>query len=326
MAISLVNKHYGHVGILMGGYSSEREISLKSGKAVSDALVGCGLNVSPIDITEKDHKKIEEQIKASRLEVAFITLHGKLGEDGTIQSILEGLNIAYTGSGVEASQLALNKAKAQVVFRQNRLPVAPHQILNQDDILDFSRSSSELGLPLVIKPASEGSSIGVSIISKEEEWNPALEKAFSYSSQVLVEQFIKGREVTVSLIGHEALPIVEIKTKAGFFDYSAKYQSPETEYIVPAQLDPQKAKEIQDIAVQAFDVLGCQDFGRVDLMLDEGLKPYILEVNTIPGFTQTSLLPKAAKCKGYSFTDLCIKLLDLAYGKKKTSRRSPLGH
>jgi D-alanine-D-alanine ligase len=311
----------GHVGVLMGGYSSEREISLKSGKAVNDSLVGYGLNVTAIDIVDQEEDKIAAAIKKSKIDVAFITLHGKLGEDGTIQSILERLNIPYTGSGVEASQLALNKAKAQVVFRQNGLPVAPHSILTKENISDFYQTSSELGLPLVVKPACEGSSIGVTIVHKEEEWMAALEKAFSFGPQVLVEQFIQGREVTVSLLGHEALPIIEIRPKDGFFDFDAKYQSQVTEYIVPAELAPEKAKEIQQIALKAFDVLGCQDFGRVDLMLDEKLKPYILEVNTIPGFTQTSLLPKAAKQKGYSFSDLCLKLLSLAYGKKKTGQR-----
>ncbi len=308
---------FGHIGILMGGYSSEREISLKSGQAVLEALKKTNCRVTPLDITMKDEREIEKFIKDSGIDVAFIALHGKLGEDGVIQSILERLDIPYTGSGVEASQRAINKIKTQLLLKENKIPVAPHVICSSKDTIDPKHLVKEIGLPLVVKPASEGSSIGITIVQTEKDIAPALKIAFEYGDSVLIEGFIQGRELTVGILDNKFLPIIEIRPQAQFFDFKAKYKSGTTEYIIPAQLPDAVAKSIGETALYAHQVLGCRDFSRIDVMLDKNNKPYILEINTIPGFTSVSLLPKAAKQAGLEFPQLCLKLIELAYEKKK---------
>ncbi len=319
--------HFGHVGVLMGGYSSEREISLKSGQAIYEALSnGAGLNVTAIDIIDRDESKIGETLRRHRLDMAFIALHGELGEDGTIQSILEKLNIAYTGSNTQASRLAISKASTQKLLKQNGLRVPSYTIANKKHKVGFNDVSKLLGaLPWVVKPSSEGSSIGVALVNQEKEFEAALENAFGYGDEVIIESYIKGREMTVGILGEEALPIIEICAKQSFFNFNAKYQSTETQYIVPAEIPAAMAREICEMALKAFHVLGCSDMARVDFMLDEQLNPFILEVNTIPGFTSTSLLPKAAKQRGYTFSGLCLKILELSYGKKKAGHGTAVG-
>lgn len=316
--MSVNTEKFGRVGILMGGYSSEREISLKSGKAIFEALKTEGLNVIALDITENDEEKIAAQIKEANLDVAFIALHGRLGEDGAIQTILEKLNIPYPGSGPQASRIALNKILAQNLFKKNNMSVAPYVSLNKNKIFNLKDIADQLkSFPLVVKPACEGSSIGIKLVDDINELGVAVKAAFEFGDEVLIEKFIKGRELTVGILDEAPLPVIEIRAKNAFFDFSAKYQSGTTQYIIPARLDEKKTRVIQDMALKAHNVLGCLDFSRVDVMLSQEGTPYVLEVNTIPGFTSTSLLPKAAKEEGISFNQLCLKLLELAYGKKK---------
>lgn len=307
---------FSNIGVLFGGYSSEREVSLRSGRAVCDALSNAGHKVTPLDITAQEKHKIVELIRNAGIDIAFIALHGKLGEDGVIQSILEEMDIPYTGSGVAASQKAFNKVKTQTILKSAGLPV-PEFVGTEGKMLDFKAAFASLKkLPFVVKSACQGSSIGVYIVRHPSQWEAALKDALSFGPVVIVEKFIKGREVTAGILDGEALPLVEIKPKSGFFDFSSKYQKGLTEYIVPAPVPDGLAQKIQTIAAGAYKALGCEGFARIDVRIDENERPYILEVNTIPGFTETSLFPKAAKEAGISFTAVCEKLLDVAYGKK----------
>ncbi len=311
------SRKFGTIGVLMGGYSSEREISLRSGQAVAEALSREGYRVIPLDITTNDVAKINLQIQAAPLDIAFIALHGCLGEDGVIQDILEKLDIPYTGSGVRASQMAFNKILTQKAFRDAGLPVPEHYCITNGTKADFKAVWAHIkSTPLIVKPACEGSSIGVHIVRHPSEWEPAFKDALSYGPQVIVEQFIKGREFTAGIFDREALPLVEICTKSNFFNFTAKYQKGATQYVCPAEIPEELSRRIKELALNANDVLGCVGFSRVDFRVDENLRPFILEVNTIPGFTGTSLFPKAAAQAGYSFVAVCEKLLDLAYGKE----------
>lgn len=320
-------EHLGRIGVLMGGVSSEREISLKSGRAVSEALIRQGQDVVPLDITDSDQTNIDALIRKWRLDVAFIALHGKLGEDGTIQTILDQAQVPYTGSGPKASNLALNKAAAQDVFERGGIRTPPHVILTGKSFSQLDDKITRAGsFPLVVKPACEGSSIGISIVPSHKELKPALEAAWRYGETVLIEKYIAGRELTVGIIGTEALPVVEICPKNKFFDFEAKYTYGKTEYIVPARIPEKTAAEVRKSALKAHRLLGCKDLSRVDFMLDAQGRHYILEVNTIPGFTATSLLPKAAQQSGLGFDQLCLTIIQLAYGKKKEHKDSALRH
>lgn len=309
---------FGRIGVLMGGYSSEREISLKSGMAVVEALKSEGCQVVPIDITETDEKEIASLIARSGIDTAFIALHGRLGEDGRIQAILENLNIPYPGSGVESSRLAINKTLAQSIFKNNGIPVPPYVIAGRDDNLKEEFLIKELGNPpWVVKPACEGSSIGISLVETIKDFKKALQIAGEYGGKILIERFIKGRELTAGILEERALPIVEIRSSRTFFDFTAKYKQGLTEYIVPAVLPRKLGRELQAQALKAHQALGCRDISRVDMILASDGTGYVLEINTIPGFTSTSLLPKAAKAAGLEFNQLCHILVELAYGKKK---------
>ncbi len=309
---------FGRIGVLMGGYSSEREISLKSGTAIVDALKSEGCDVIPVDITEKDEKMIASRITDSGMDMAFIALHGRLGEDGTIQAILENLNIPYPGSGVEASRLAINKILAQSIFKNNGICVPPYVIVEKNTNLTKKFFLEELGtLPWVVKPACEGSSIGISLVEDIKDLDNALKTARGYGGNILVERFIKGRELTVGILEEKPLPIVEIRSSRMFFDFTAKYKKGLTEYIVPAPLPEEVSQRLQREALKANRALGCRDISRVDIILAPEGTGYVLEINTIPGFTSTSLLPKAAKAVGIEFNQLCLRLMELAYGQKK---------
>lgn len=306
------------IGVLMGGYSSEREISLKSGRAVFDALQKSEQNVVAIDITEKTNDKIAEQIKAFKIDVAFIALHGVLGEDGQIQRILERLNIPYAGSGVQSSQLAINKIFSKNLLKNNGIPVPEGVTLTNIDNLDFDSMIKKLaGFPLVVKPACGGSSIGIHLVRNKEDLQKAIIDCESYGQGIIIEEFIKGRELTVGILADKALPVIEIHAHNPFFDYEAKYQQGKTDYSVPAQISEEESKKFQSLALRSHHALGCEDLSRVDFMYTVDKKIIVLEVNTIPGFTATSLLPKAARIVGYEFNQLCLKLVELAYGKKK---------
>lgn len=314
-------KQLGRVGVLMGGYSSEREISLKSGTAVAESLKRQGGEVVSIDITVRDKEKITSLVRSYNLDVAFIALHGRLGEDGAIQAILEEIGVPYTGSGIAASRLALDKVLAQDLFQKSGIQVPAHISLS---LQGKQEAAHHAGLiqsidfyPVVVKPAREGSSIGISLVRAPEGLTEALQKAGKYDDKVLIEQYIPGRELTVGILGEEALAPIEIRPQAEFFDFKAKYRSGATEYIVPAHLPQELADKIRQSALAAHRALGCADLSRVDFILAEDGAYYLLEVNTIPGFTSTSLLPKAARVMGIDFDRLCLHLAGLAYGKKK---------
>jgi D-alanine-D-alanine ligase len=316
---------FGRIGILMGGVSSEREISLKSGKAITEALLRQGGDVIALDITDGAEEAISSLLEKADMDLAFIALHGRLGEDGTIQSILENANIPYVGSGVEASRLALNKALAQNLFKKNGINVPPFVVLSKNDPFDIPKVIEALGgFPIVVKPACEGSSIGINFAKTTEELSSAIECAWQYGDTVLMEQHIKGKELTVGILGKEALPVIEICPKEEFFNFKAKYTKGMTDYIVPAPIPEDMSVKIQRAAMVAHNVLGCEDFSRVDFILDEDQTYYILEINTIPGFTATSLLPKAAQQRGISFDQLCYQLITFAYGKKSKIKNTTL--
>ena len=311
-------KEFGRVGVLMGGVSSERTISLKSGRAVFEALKEEGYDVVAIDIAASDPRLIAAQLRASGIQVAFIALHGRLGEDGTIQTILEELNIPYTGSSAKASALAFDKAQTQKILLEKGISVPPYVVFSNNKLLSYKDVCNVLkSSGVVVKPSCEGSSIGITIAHRADEWNKAVALAFQYGDDIIVEKWIKGRELTVGLLDQDALPVIEICPKRTYFDFTAKYESGLTEYIIPAKLSAEKTLEVQKMALDVFRCLGCSQLARVDFMLDEAQKFYVLEINTIPGFTATSLLPKAAKYIGLNFNQLCVKILSLVYARKE---------
>jgi len=309
---------FGKIGVLVGGPSSEREISLKSGKAVFTALKDAGLDVSAIDIITDGVEENIRLIKSHNIDCAFIALHGHFGEDGAIQGILEQMRLPYTGSGVLASKLAMDKVSSRDIFLREHLNVPRCRVLEKSHKDKLTDIVIELGLPLVIKPASNGSSIGLSKIDKAEGLPQAVSLAFSFDQKILIEEYIKGREITVGILDDTPLPAIEIIPKHKFFDYEAKYQAGLTDYVVPAQIDEEILEEASKAALAAHRALGCFGCSRVDIILDEKNKPFILEINTIPGMTATSLLPKAAKTKGIDFTELCLRLVTLAYEKTQS--------
>jgi D-alanine-D-alanine ligase len=310
-------KDFGKVGVLMGGPSSEREISLKSGRAVFAALCASGVKAVAIDITTDNLQKNVSLLKKHNLDCAFIALHGRFGEDGTIQSILAGLELPFTASGVKASKLAMDKIGSLEIFSQGGLSVPKSQFLKKSAYQKENYFPTQLKFPLVIKPANHGSSIGLSIVERVEELPAAIREAFKFDEDIIIQQYISGRELTVGILDELALPVIEIIPQHKFFDFAAKYQDSSTEYIIPAVLDNKIASEIQQAAFKAHKLLGCYGCSRVDFILTPQGQPYILELNTIPGMTATSLLPKAAKIVGIDFSQLCLKLLELAYAKTK---------
>ncbi|HRZ41044.1 MAG TPA: D-alanine--D-alanine ligase, partial [Candidatus Omnitrophota bacterium] len=259
--MDLDHGQFGRIGVLMGGCSSEREVSLKSGKAVFHALEEAGCDVVPVDLTSFDPGLNKRVIKDAGIELAFITLHGVYGEDGQIQSLLEEMGIPYIGSGVEANRIAIDKIQTQFLLKKEGVPVSEFCVVQQEDGpcgMAKACAMAEQGT-VVVKPACEGSSIGVEIVHEIEKLAPAVEQALGYGSRVLIERYITGREFTAGILGGEALPIVEIRPKAVFFDFQAKYQKGMTEYIVPAQIDQELSRKIQGIALKVFHAIGCRD-------------------------------------------------------------------
>lgn len=310
-------KDFGRVGVLMGGPSSEREISLKSGKAVLCALKDSGIDALGIDIITDNKEENIRLLKNYNLDCAFIALHGRFGEDGAIQEILEQADLPYTGSGVKASRLAMDKIGALRIFRAGKLYVPRSHFLERPAYNKNSDFKNDLGFPLVIKPANHGSSIGLSIIELEREIPAAIQLAFQFDERIVVEEYISGRELTVGVLDEKPLPVIEIVPKHKFFDFEAKYQAGLTDYIIPAPLKKEIAENVQQAALQAHKLLGCFGCSRTDIILSKDNLPFVLETNTIPGMTATSLLPKAAKILGIDFNQLCLKLLELAYEKAK---------
>jgi len=303
----------------MGGPSTEREISLKSGKAVYEALEALGLDVVAIDITSDNIEENLRLLKSGRLDCAFVALHGRFGEDGQIQDILERLHVPYSGSGVSASRLAMDKISSRRIFQENGLAVPPCEVVEKVYYADGWSFDGRFPPPLVVKPAGHGSSIGLSLVDKISELPVALDNAFAFDNRVIIEKYIKGRELTVGILGESPLPVIEIIPKQRFFDYHAKYHAGITEYVVPAKLEGVLNGRVQEAALASHRLLGCFGCSRVDIILDSDNIPVILEVNTIPGFTATSLLPKAAGVAGIDFGALCVKLLESAYEKNRVS-------
>jgi D-alanine-D-alanine ligase len=315
-----VGREFGRVGVLMGGPSSERQISLKSGKAIYEALRQAGLDVVAVDITTDNRQENEKLINSVKINCAFLALHGSFGEDGRIQAILEGIGLPYTGSGVSASKLAMDKVVSRRIFESSGLAVPRYRLIHKGAApADIRKAAEEFALPWVVKPATQGSSIGLSILYEDSGLDKAVKLALGFDQTVIIEEYIKGRELTVGILEEEALPVIEIIPSKKFFDYEAKYSSGLTEYVVPAKLDEALAEKAKSSALRAHKLLGCFGCSRVDIILSQTNVPYVLEVNTIPGFTATSLLPKAAGSRGIDFTQLCLRLLKLAYAKKKSS-------
>lgn len=299
-----------YIVVLMGGISSEREISLESGKAVVNALEKTNNNVIKIIVNDDMVNELDNY----KVDIAFIALHGYFGEDGGIQEILESKGIPYTGSGISASRLAMNKLESKYIFRKNNIPTPDYfKATTGQSMLEITNSIKNLKLPLITKPISNGSSIGISIIKEYTGIIDAIEHTWSYGKDILVEECIEGRELTVSVLEDKALPVIEIKTSTGFYDYDAKYKNKNTQYIIlePADKTSEYAlsravyNKVQELAVRAHNSLGCRNFSRVDMILNKNDEIYVLEVNTIPGFTERSLLPKAAAAANISFVDLC---------------------
>lgn len=298
------------VALLYGGYSSEREISIKSGKAVEKSLKKLSLNFKVFDPVDREN--FIKDLTDYNPDIVFIALHGKGGEDGTIQGVLEFLGYRYTGSGIKASSIAMDKAITKDILKNYSIPMANWVVLSSYEVSMLEENLKKLSnkYPKVVKPSEEGSSIGVYIVNSKDELIEAVKNSFKYGKKVLVEDFIKGREITVGILNGEPLEIIEIKVKSGFYDFKNKYFSDETEYICPANIETNLYKKIQNIALDIYKIIGCKGAVRVDFILGEDNIPYFLEINTIPGMTDHSLLPKSAKAKGIDFDNLILKLLE----------------
>ncbi|MBI3269961.1 MAG: D-alanine--D-alanine ligase [Planctomycetes bacterium] len=297
------------VAVLMGGFSSEREISLRSGAAVADALRSRGFTVLPVDVRDE---RVEE-LAPGCCDAAFVALHGRFGEDGGIQTLCEARELPYTGSGPRASRLALDKVQAKELFVAAGLSTSPWRVCPASEGCERARAGlASLGLPVVVKPRAEGSSVGVSIVREAAALDAALTEAWRFGPDALVERFVAGAELTVGILGERALPLVELRPRREFFDYQAKYQDTRTEYVVAPPLDPEATRRVQEAGLGAHRALGCKGFSRVDVMLPATGEPMLLEVNTIPGMTERSLFPKAARAAGISFAELCDRLVQEA--------------
>lgn len=298
------------IAVLMGGPSAEREISFLTGNAIVEALTDKGYNVVGLDIIPE---KIMEQLRASGVTVVFNAVHGLFGEDGRLQGVLDMMQMPYTGSGVLASAVAMDKAATKRIFHAMSIPTPKYLILTDKEQYNALNIISEFQLPLVVKPASQGSSLGVVIVEVAEELPRALDTAFSFGKEVVIEEFIKGKELTVAILEVDgkitAFPVINIVPHSGVYDYNSKYTKGETEYLVPAPLAQELTEKVQRTAVEAYKAIGCSGIARADVMLDEEGNVFILELNTVPGMTATSLVPKAAAAIGISFGDLCEKIL-----------------
>jgi len=337
------------IAVLMGGRSSEREISLRTGQGVAQALRNLGHDVTSVDGAdgstipagreEAAAPKLEQVLKhpVSQMlgavqapavrdaDVVFIALHGTYGEDGIIQAALELAGKVYTGSGVLASAVAMDKAMSKRVFEREAIPT-PHWVVLEAGVPGRSIDTSLLGgYPLVVKPNAEGSTVGLSIVRHPSELDPALERASHHDHQILVEEYIEGRELTVAVIGEEAFPVVEIKPKSGFYDYESKYTKGRTEYTCPAPLDKELGRHLRELSVECAAVLGCRGVVRVDFRLSEEEEPYVLELNTVPGLTPTSLVPMAAAAKGMTYDQLVGRMVDLALADAKAAKAAVHG-
>jgi D-alanine-D-alanine ligase len=291
----------------MGGRSAEREVSLKSGAMVLGALRRSGIDAHAFDPRDQGI----ERLIAERFDRAFIVLHGRFGEDGTVQGALEYLGIPYTGSGVMASGLAMDKWRTKLLWQAAGIPTAPCELLDPGS--DFPAVAARLGLPLMVKPSREGSSIGMSKVETVEKLEAAFELAARFDSVVIAERFVEGVELTAGILADEALPLIRLETPRVFYDYEAKYFADDTRYVCPCGLPPHEEHALQQQALAAYRLLGCSGWGRVDLMLARAGAPAFLEVNTVPGMTDHSLVPMAARACGLTFDELVVRILESAH-------------
>jgi len=299
-----VSQVFGKVAVLFGGSSAEREVSLMSGKAVLAALLRSGVDAHAFDPAERDVWALRDE----GFQRAFIALHGRGGEDGTLQGVLETLRIPYTGSGVMASALSMDKWRTKMVWAACGLPTPRYALL--DARTDFDAVARELGLPIFVKPAHEGSSMGATKVTRAEDLRAAWELAARFDSLVLAEEFIDGAELTVPFLGERALPVIRIEAPGGNYDYQNKYFSDDTRYLCPAGLGEQLEADLRALVMRSAAVLGCRGWGRVDLMLDTAGRPWLLEMNTSPGMTGHSLVPMSARSAGIGFDELCLEILE----------------
>jgi len=292
----------------MGGRSAEREISLMSGNGVLNALRVKGVDAHPFDPAQRDLFDLKREEYAR----CFLALHGRGGEDGTIQGALEVLGIPYTGSGVMGSAIGLDKLRTKMIWIANKLPTPRYRILRAND--DWKAVARDLGLPLIVKPAREGSTLGLTKVSSVKQLPAAYELAATkFQDTALAEQFIDGPEYTATVLGEEVLPLIRIEAPKGNYDYQNKYFTDDTKYHCPCGLPARKEEELKALTLRAFHAVGCSGWGRIDIMLDAKKKPWLLEVNTLPGMTSHSLVPMAARARGISFEDLCVRILESAH-------------
>ncbi len=289
-------RRFRRVAVLKGGASAEREVSLASGAAIAEALRAAGYHVDEVDVTGTDLRLAPE------VEAVFIALHGTFGEDGTVQAMLQGRGLPYTGSNAAVSRLTFDKWATKQVLVEHELPTPTYEVVT-------APGPCPLPLPVVVKPARQGSSVGIHRVFEVSDWSAALADALQYDAHVLVEAYIDGRELTVGWVAGTLLPVLEIRPVGGYYDYQAKYERDDTEYIVPAPVSPACAQQAQTLAARAIEALGCTGMARVDFRMNNAGDLYILEVNTIPGFTAHSLLPKAAQAAGIDFVALCDRIM-----------------
>lgn len=300
-----LKQQLGKVAVLMGGVAAERNVSLRSGAEVLRALKSEGVNAFGCDVTS-----VEQLVEiAQHYDRAFIALHGRWGEDGGVQAVLDALGLPYTGSGMAASALAMDKLRTKWLWKGVGLPTPAFKVVSSSQPLDVE--GFDLTFPVIVKPSHEGSSIGMCKVNTLDALQEAVDFAQQYDSEILIEQWIVGREFTCAVLDGEALPMIQLKTDHDFYDFDAKYQSSSTEYLCPCGLDVSQEKVIQGLVLQAFDAVGSRHWGRVDLMLDDQNQPWLIEINTVPGMTDHSLVPMAAKAINLSFSKLVLKLISL---------------
>src|SRR5215475_4539763 len=304
------------IAVLMGGPGSERDVSLATGRGVSKALRSLGAEVVDIDVRDENFALPKD------VDLAFITIHGTFGEDGQLQKILEERGVPYTGDGVEASGTAFDKILSKEKFREHNVATPEWEVIEVG-------KRPTIAIPLVVKPARQGSTVGVVIVKNASELDSAMAEAAKYDGKLLIEKFVPGRELTIGVLGDQALPILEIIPKGGFYDFNNKYPflNPQAgggaEHVCPANIDPEKTKEIQQLALRAFQAADLQVYGRVDVMLSEGGEAFVLEINTIPGMTEASLLPEAAAAAGIGYVDLCARIIALSRVREGSGKRAP---
>jgi D-alanine-D-alanine ligase len=302
------------IAVLMGGPGSEREVSFATARGVAKALRSLGAEVMEVDVRDQNFQVPPD------VDLAFLTIHGTFGEDGHVQKILEERGIAYTGDGVEESALTFDKIRSKEKFRAHGVRTPEWEVIQPGQ-------RPSVPLPIVVKPPREGSTVGVMIVKNTGELESAVAEAAKYDRELLIEKFVPGRELTIGILGDQALPVLEIIPKGGFYDFATKYPflNPQSgasaEHVCPAQIDPAKTKEIQELALRAFRALGLQVYARVDVILSENGEPFVLEANTIPGMTEASLLPEAAAAAGIGYVDLCQRIISLSRARMERSSR-----